>query len=152
MTHVWRIVKEKYAESAFSGEGARQAGGRFNSPGLPVIYTSESLALAELEILVNLPTQRLLASYLAFRVHVPDENVAVLDREKLPQDWRDDPTPQTLRDLGDAWLRSKASLALRVPSAVVPSEDNILIDPRHSDVGKLQIDGPFDPDIDERLK
>lgn len=152
MTRVWRIVKEKYAGEAFSGEGARRAGGRFNSPGRPVVYTSESLALAELEILVNLPTDRLLSSYVGFRAEIPEAHVATLDRDELPEGWRTSPAPEPVRAIGDRWLRSEGSLALRVPSAVVPAEDNVLINPRHPAFGEVETEGPFDPEIDDRLQ
>ncbi|MFB6231519.1 MAG: RES family NAD+ phosphorylase [Salinibacter sp.] len=152
MTRVWRIVKEKYADSAFSGEGARRAGGRFNSPDNPVVYSSESLALAELEILVNLPTDRLLSSYVAFRAEIPDSRVEALDHTKLPEGWREDPVPDSVRKIGDQWLKSERSLALRVPSAVVPAEDNILINPEHPAFEEVKIEGPFDPEIDDRLQ
>ena len=151
MAQVWRLVKEKYADSAFSGEGARQGGGRFNSPGRPVVYTSESLALAELEILVHLPTSRLLDSYVAFRAHLPDGAVRALDRARLPSNWRESPVPRSVQAVGDAWLKSEPSLALRVPSAVVPAEDNVLINPEHPRFEEVTIDGPLDPDIDDRL-
>ena len=151
MTRVWRIVKEKHAESAFSGEGARQAGGRFNSPGHPVVYTSESLALAELEILVNLPTERLLSSYLAFRADIPDRHVEALGRERLPEHWRDAPAPKAVREIGDRWIQSERSLALRVPSAVVPTECSVLLNPRHPAFEDVETEGPFDPEIDDRL-
>jgi RES domain-containing protein len=152
MTRVWRIVKEKYAGSAFDGEGARRAGGRFNSPGSPVIYTSESLALAQLEILVNLPTDRLLADYVAFRADLPEDRVATLGREGLPESWREAPAPRSVRRVGDRWLESGRSLALRVPSAVVPAESNVLINPRHPAFEEVEIHGPVDPEIDERLQ
>ena len=151
MAQVWRLVKEKYADSAFSGEGARQGGGRFNSPGRPVVYTSESLALAELEILVHLPTSRLLDSYVAFRARLPDGAARVLDRASLPSNWRESPVPRSVQAVGDAWLKSESSLALRVPSAVVPAEDNVLINPEHPRFEEVTIDGPLDPDIDDRL-
>jgi RES domain-containing protein len=152
MTRVWRIVKEKYADEAFSGEGARRAGGRFNSPGRPAHYTSESLALAELEILVNLPTDRLLASYVAFRADIPERHLSTLSRDELPKNWRASPAPEPVRAVGDRWLHSEGSLALRVPSAVVPPEDNVLINPRHSAFEQISTDGPFDPEIDNRLR
>lgn len=151
MAQVWRLVKETHADSAFSGEGARRGGGRFNSPGRPVVYTSESLALAELEILVHLPTSRLLASYVAFRALLPDEAIETLDRATLPSNWRESPVPRSVQAVGDAWLQSESSLALRVPSAVVPAEDNVLINPDHPGVEEMTIEGPFDPDIDDRL-
>jgi len=148
---VWRLVKEKYTDTAFSGEGAQRGGGRFNSPGRPVVYTSESLALAELEILVHLPTSRLLASYVAFRARLPDEAIETLDRAALPSNWRESPVSRSVQAVGDAWLQSESSLALRVPSAVVPAEDNVLINPNQPGFEEMTIEGPFDPDIDDRL-
>ena len=148
MTRVWRIVKEKCVGEAFSGEGARQAGGRFNSPGRPVVYTSESLALAQLEILVNLPTDRLLASYVAFQADIPDRHVETLSHEELPENWREAPAPRRVRTIGDRWLQSGRSPALRVPSAVVPSEHNVLIDPLHPDFEEASTQGPFDLEED----
>lgn len=151
MIHAWRIVKEKYADSAFSGEGARLGGGRFNSIGIPVVYTAESLALAELEILVNLPSDRLLGSYVAFRVSFDEGLVMSLQKDKLPTDWRSDPAPTAVCALGDEWVRGGESLVLDVPSAVVPAEHNYLIDPHHAAMSQLEIRGPLDPDIDPRL-
>ena len=152
MVQAFRIVKEKWAGEALSGEGARLAGGRFNSVGSAVVYASASLALAELEILVNLPTDRLLGSYVAFEIRFPEEAVDVLDADDLPGDWRRDPAPRDTKVFGDAWTRSKRSLALRVPSAVVPSEHNYLLDPAHPDAEKIDVQGPFGPEIDPRLK
>lgn len=152
MARVWRIVKKKYVDSAFSGKGARQAGGRFNSPGHSVVYTSGSLALAQLEILVILPTERLLAGYVAFRAEIPNGDLKVLNREELPENWRQSPAPDSVKKLGDRWIQSETSLALRVPSAVVPAEGNILINPNHFAFEKMEIEGPFDPEIDNRLQ
>ena len=152
MTRVWRIMKEKYSGSAFSGDGARRAGGRFNSPGWPVIYTSGSLALAQLEILVHLPTDRLLASYVAFRAELRESQIETLRREELPENWRQSPAPDSVREIGDRWIQSERSRALRVPSAVVPAEDNVLINPSHPAFEEVTIAGPFDPEIDDRLQ
>ena len=151
MAQVWRLVKGRYADSAFSGEGARRGGGCFNSSGRPVVYTSESLALAELEILVHLPTSRLPDSYVAFQAHLPGGAACALGRARLPSNWRESPIPRSVQAVGDAWLKSESSLALRVPSAVVPAEDNALINPKHPRFEEVTIDGPFDPDIDDRL-
>jgi RES domain-containing protein len=151
MVQVWRLVKENHADAAFSGEGARQAGGRFNSSGRPVVYTSTSLALAELEILVHLPTSRLLDSYVAFRAQLPEASMEPLDRETLLGNWRANPVPQSVQAVGDEWLQSGRSLALRVPSAVVPAEENVLIKPEHPEFEAVTIDGPFDPEVDDRL-
>jgi RES domain-containing protein len=151
MIEAWRLVKAKWAESAFSGEGARVAGGRWGSVGTPLVYTSESLALAELEVLVNLPTERLLGSYVAFRVRFDEGLVEELRAEALPEDWRRSPAPRSTQAVGDRWVREGRSLVLRVPSAVVPAESNYLLNPAHRDGGRLEVEGPLDPLLDPRL-
>lgn len=147
----FRLIKKKWTESAFSGEGARRYGGRWNSPGTAMVYAGESLALAQLEVLAGLPIDRLLGSYVAFRVQIPEGCVEAYPLEELPSSWRADPTPQTARRIGDLWIREGRSLALEVPSAVVPRERCYLINPHHEDFECLDIEGPFDPEIDERI-
>ncbi|NBB99332.1 MAG: RES domain-containing protein [Bacteroidetes bacterium] len=102
MTNVWRIVKPQYAEDAFSGEGARRAGGRYNSPGTAMVYTSESLALAQLEMLAHLPTDRLLERYIAFRAEIPEDQTLIPRRAKLPSTWRASPAPRAVQEVGAA--------------------------------------------------
>lgn len=150
MIEAWRLVKPKYAD-ALNGEGARLYGGRFNSVGTAVVYAAESLALAELEILVNLPTEKLLESYVAFRLRFDASLVEKQLLDELPTAWRQSPAPKPVKIIGDRWVRSGRSLALEIPSAVVPSESNYLINPKHPDVQYLQVLGPIDPQIDPRL-
>lgn len=152
MIQAWRVVKEQYADDAFSGEGARLAGGRFNSPGIAVVYTASSLALAELEILVNLPTARLLESYVAFRVYFDASLLQALQDADLPAHWRTDPAPQAVKQIGDQWVQNAESAVLSVPSAVVPAERNYVLNPAHPDFDEIVIEGPFDPGIDPRLQ
>jgi len=133
-------------------EGARRAGGRFNSPGRPVVYTSESLALAQLEIPVNLPTDRLLSGYVTFRTEIPGLRIESLKREELPENGREATAPKSVMDIGNRWLQSKRSLALRVPSAALPAESNVLISPKHPAFEEIGIEGPSDPEIDDRLQ
>ncbi len=151
MIEAWRLVKAKHAETAFSGEGARLAGGRWGSVGTALVYMSASLSLAELEVLVNLPTDRLLASYAAFRVRFGSGFVEVLSAASLPANWRHDPAPQSTKAIGDTWVREGRSLVLRVPSAVVPSEWNYLLNPAHPDAEQLEVSGPLDPLLDPLL-
>lgn len=151
MVDAWRLVKPKWAGSAFDGEGARIAGGRWNAPGTAMVYTSGSLALAEIEVLVNLPSARLLGSYIAFRVRFDESLVETVPPATLPPDWRRDPAPDSAKAYGDRWVREGRSLVLRVPSAVVPAEPNYLVNPAHADAGRLEIVGPLDPLLDPRL-
>jgi len=116
-----------------------------------VVYTAGSLALAQLVILVHLPTERLLQSYVAFQAVVPDGCIDVYPQEKLPSSWRLNPSPEAVKQVGDSWARRERSAVLQVPSAVVPSEPCFLLNPQHEDFGQIKIQGPFDPEIDERL-
>lgn len=149
--HVWRIDKSKRAATSFSGEGARLYGGRWNSPGRPLIYTSEHPALAALEILVHaIPEKLLLRAYCLTEVTFDDALIDLLPKKALPKDWSDDPAPKSTQLLGDTWLASEDSQpVLRVPSAVVGGTYNYLINPLHARFRRIRVGMPkpfrFDP-------
>jgi RES domain-containing protein len=140
----WRIVKAKYAASALSGEGARKYGGRWNTPGVAVVYAAGSLSLAILEMLVHLQSHELLGRYVSFEVAFDSGGVEDLDLTKLPKRWRKSPPPTTVQRLGDAWATSGKSCILRVPSSIVPAESNYLINPKHPDFAGVS-HGPKQP-------
>jgi RES domain-containing protein len=129
----WRIVKARYAANAFDGEGARQHGGRWTSPGLPVVYVAESAALAALELLVHLGRGSALDAYVLIACSFSDDLVSTLDPARLPATWRSFPAPADLQLLGDEWIARKASAVLKVPSAIVETEANYLLNPLHPD-------------------
>lgn len=129
----FRLVKKKWASSAFDGEGAKQFGGRFNSKGRGCVYLASSESLAILEIMVHLDNYRLLAHYALFRVDLPKSAIMQLNPDKLPPNWREDPAPARTASIGNEWLDGRFSLALSVPSAIVPREVNYLVNPDHQD-------------------
>ena len=135
----WRITKQKHAKSAFTGEGARLYGGRWNSPGTAMIYTAQSQSLAVLEVLVHLDSPELLKKYVLFEVAVDEAYVDALDPSKLPRNWTVDPAPSEVQTIGDDWAAGGTSAVLRVPSTLVPGESNFLLNPRHPDFRKLRI-------------
>ena len=147
----WRIVKAARVRDAFSGEGARRAGGRWNPPGAAVVYTAGSLALAALEVLVHLDGPQLLPSYRQIPVEFDQGLCRYLDLAALPPDWSDNPAPESTRRMGAEWITSQASLILAVPSAVVPDELVFLINPAHRDLPRLQIGKPASFRFDPRL-
>jgi len=148
----WRLVKASLAAQAFTGEGARLYGARWSSPGVAVVYLSESLALAALEILVHLQSRDVLASYVAFRVEMDGRRLArAIDPARLPPDWRAWPAPPGLRTIGDEWARRRRSLILEVPSAVVPQERNYVVNPAHPEFRSLIISAPQPFTFDTRL-
>ncbi len=147
----WRIVNSRYAAQAFTGEGARINGGRWNSQGIKMVYTAESNALAILEILVHLNDSRLLSNYLIGAIHFDESQVTAVDIAALPRNWQTSPPPPELPLLGDGWARSGTSVILRVPSAIVPTESNYLINPDHAAYPSLKIEQPRPFYLDPRL-
>jgi RES domain-containing protein len=150
----WRITKQNHARTAFSGEGARLYGGRWNSPGVPVVYVAESQSLAVLEVLVHLDAPALLEKYVFLEADFNASLVIDLDRSSVPKNWQSDPVPEAIQAIGDRWILSGDSAVLRVPSVLVPGESNFLLNPRHPDFGNIGISRPhafrFDPRLARR--
>ncbi len=147
---VWRLCRAVHAAGAFSGEGARRFGGRWNSRGTPMVYTSSSLALAAIELFVHLEPSQAPGDLVAIAATLPEgEPARALAPSELPSDWRSDESGP--RNLGDEWIRSAASLALRVPSVPIPIEWNVLINPQHPRFRDLQIDLPQPFVFDARM-
>lgn len=147
----WRITKQEHAASAFSGEGARLYGGRWNSPGVSLVYTAQSRALAALEMLVHLESPALLKKYLLFEVGFEPKHLQQLSLDDLPNDWRSDPAPRSTQAIGDAWAKSLVSPVLLVPSVLIPGESNFLLNQRHSRFPELRIGDPVPFEFDPRL-
>lgn len=148
---VWRLVKERHADTAFDGEGARLYGGRWNSNGHRVVYTSSSLALAALETLVHLDTSLPLPRFVAFCVYLPGDYIAQVG---LPSSASSDALPSLMetRRLGDAWITEGRHAVLSVPSALVPQEFNFLLNPAHPFFPKLEIAAPIPFVLDIRFQ
>lgn len=151
MKRIWRVSHRDYVDSAFSGIGAMNDGGRWNNPGTPMVYASDNLSLAVLEIFIHLKFAQALLQYVAIPVDVDKKLIDVYSVDLLPEGWNLDPVPFALRNIGDQWCRSETSPVLAIPSAVVPLEKNYLINPSHPDFGKIQIGDPIPIPIDSRL-
>jgi RES domain-containing protein len=151
MVTAWRIVKSRYASTAFDGEGARTNGGRWNSVGVRVAYGSGSVALATLEVLVGLQKAGVLSSYSLTSAQFDEDSVEILSPESLPDNWRRYPAPPEIKTLGDRWVIEQRSLALRVPSAIIPTEANYLLNPAHPDFASVAIAAPVPFAFDDRL-
>lgn len=147
----YRLVRARHAARAFDGEGARRYGGRWNPVGTPAVYLASHRSLAVLEILANLERTDALSGFVFFEVRFDERFVERLDPKRLPGNWRRPEPPSQLARLGATWAAEQRSLLLEVPSAVVPPETNLLLNPRHGDFGALAI-GPAEPfDLDPRL-
>jgi RES domain-containing protein len=147
----WRITKGKHANDAFDGAGARKYGGRWNSPGAAVVYTSQYQSLAVLEILVHLDGPELLDRYVLIPVEIDESLVEKIEIRELPRNWRAHPAPKRLSAIGDQWVQSGRSVVLEAPSALLPAESNFLLNPNHSDFHKLVIGNPVPFQFDSRM-
>ena len=152
MRRVWRLCKRRYAVSAFDGDGARRYGGRWNPPGLRVVYTSETISLAALEALVHVDPPEAPEDLVVICVDIPDDiGVTDLTARMLPRTWRSTPAPARLQQLGATWVRAASTAVLSVPSVVVPQERNYLLNPAHPDFARIQLGRPKAFSIDPRL-
>src|SRR6056297_1029767 len=136
---VWRITDKKYSDTAFSGEGARLWGGRFNSPGTFAVYTSGSLSLALLEIIVQTNDRSNLKKKVLHRASIPQNLIDNPSINKLPGGWDRIPATNISQYYGDEWLRKGTNPVLKIPSVVVPLEYNYVINPAHKLFSSIDI-------------
>ena len=136
---LWRVARAAFAD--LSGEGARLYGGRWNSPGRPLVYTAENPALAILEVRVHLD----LAPEL-----IPDDYV-LIEIETGAASIGENGMAEEPKVLGDAWLSAGETALLKVPSFIAPRSANVLVNPRHSDAAAIEVVGMQPFDFDRRL-
>ena len=140
MIEVWRICARRHARGAFTGEGGRLYGGRWNPPGVAVVYTAATLSLAALELFVNLDPDNLPPDLVSIGATIPDdvpmESVSV---DRLPSRWREYPAPERLQEIGAVWAAKARTAVLSVPSAVIPRERNFLLNPAHPRFSGIQV-------------
>ena len=151
MIAAWRIVSANFKDKAYAGDGARIHGGRWNSKGVAVVYTAGSLALASIEMIVNLPAPKLLQKYIRISARIGLDLVSDLSEVDLPGDWNSRPIAPSTRAIGDRWVKKQSSAVLRVPSIVVPEEYIYLLNPAHPDFAKIEIGQPIVYYFDNRL-
>ena len=150
MLLVWRLLAARFAGNAFTGEGARLYGGRWNRKGVPMVYTAGSQSLAALEMLVQ--DEPLRARYVMIPVILPRNlKIERMSEDQLPADWRDLAARDHTQGIGSAWAKRKSSAVLAVPSAVIPAEPNYLLNPLHPSFNKIGIGEPRDFITDLRL-
>lgn len=146
---VFRLCKSTYGKD-LSGKGAEKTGGRWNSRGVPMLYTGESRALCTTEIAVYTPLGIMPMDYHLISIKFPDNLLSHLDK-KLPKDWNTFPHSHSTQIIGDTFIAEGKFLAMRVPSVIVHGEYNILLNPSHKAFSKVKVvkSEPFE--FNERL-
>jgi len=150
MRRAWRIVKEKHSATAFDGEGAWLFGGRWNSRGTRLVYTSATLSLAALESLVHL-NPPVAFKYVAIPIEFDEALVETVAAAGLPADWTEEPPPPSTAKIGDLWVKESRSAVLELSSVIIPAEPNYLLNPAHPDFKKITIGKPVPFSFDPRL-
>jgi len=147
---VYRLSKAIYANN-LSGFGAEKCGGRWNSQGIPMIYTSQSRALSTAEIAVHIPMGIIPDDYVLITLTIPGHSIFTLPLSTLPKDWKAIPPAQSTRRLGDQFIKDNKYLTMKVPSIIVQGEYNFLINPRHIRIKEVVVESIEPFDFDTRL-
>lgn len=145
---VYRLSKQAFIND-LSGYGAEKTGGRWNSKGIPVLYTAASRALAVVEVAVHVPFGIVPANYFLATIDIPDKDILKLDLKDLSPNWNKYPFVRDTQAMGNNFIRSNEHLVLQVPSATVEGDFNYLVNPRHPDFKKVKVKSidPFVFDI-----
>lgn len=148
---VFRLSKSKHAKD-LSGKGAEKFGGRWNSKGVAILYSSDSRALCTAEIAVHTPLGILPTDYELTTIQIPENTIIPeLEISELPKNWKAIPHSHATQEIGDRFIDDDHFLAIKVPSAVVQGEFNYLINPSHADFKSITILKTEAFTFDERL-
>ena len=148
---VYRLSKANYSKD-LSGKGAEKSGGRWNSKGIPMIYTSETRALCTTEIAVHTPLGIIPLNYEIIQIEISEKaKIHTFNEKALSKDWKSCPHVLSKKEIGDKFIQENKYLVLKVPSAVVQGEYNFLINPGHKDFKQITIKSVESFSFDERL-
>lgn len=148
---VYRLSRSRFAKD-LSGKGAELAGGRWNSKGTAMLYTSDSIALCTVEVAVHMPLGIVPLDYQLIQLELPDDiPIAELPESELPKDWQTFPHSNATQQIGDAFIQEQETMVLKVPSAAVQGTYNYLINPRHPQFSQLTIVAVTPFEFDKRL-
>jgi RES domain-containing protein len=148
---VFRLCRSKFAND-LSGKGAEKSGGRWNSKGTAMLYTSQSVALCTVELAVHTPLGNIPSDYTLITLEIPESIIASeITTGDLPPDWKTLPHANSTQLMGDEFVRSGKNAMLKVPSVVVPGEYNFLINPSHPDSKGIVIEFAESFEFDGRL-
>ncbi|TVR69525.1 MAG: RES domain-containing protein [Marinilabiliales bacterium] len=147
---VYRITGKKYA-SDLTGKGAAMFGGRWNKKGSPVLYTGENKEIALLETIVHTPPL-LIPALVILTLEIPDDSITTIEIKSLPENWTVYPAPVVLSEIGERWIREGKTIALKVPSCIIHSSHNYILNCRHPEYSRVRLIDQGNFKFDSRLK
>ena len=147
---VFRITGEKHAND-ISGLGAAIYGGRWNKKGTPVLYTGENKEIALLETIVLIPPM-LIPDLVILTIEIPDDSIKEIELTQLPKNWVNYPAPTILSEIAENWVQKEETIALKVPSCIIHSSHNFILNCNHPDYKRIKILDQQNFYFDTRLK
>lgn len=156
MITAYRLTQRRFQYSAYSGAGSLKRNGRWHRAGLPVVYAAEAPAIGLLELMVHVEHPRLITMELVvvscrFEETLLEAVEAYVGKEGLPDDWNTFPWPASTQQIGRRWFEEARSVVLEVPSAVLPSAKNYLLNPNHPRFKEVRQGTPEPFNVDVRL-
>jgi len=147
---VYRLARKAFKDD-LKGIGAEKFGGRWNNIGVPLVYACQLRSLALLEIAAHIQLTYLPQDFYMVELEIPDSVIHIVSENQLPYRWMENPHNSLTQSFGDAFVKRNTTLAIRVPSAIVKQEFNLLINPNHKDSYKVEIIKSYPFVIDNRL-
>jgi RES domain-containing protein len=153
VTEVFRLANARFPDSLWSGDGGLHVDGRWHEQGRRIIYSAQSLSLAQLEVLVHIPNRQQAPQLIYAQAVLPETlQVQVTEIALLPGHWRQfSPYSEETQKIGMRWLAEAQSAVLKVPSAISEGEWNFLLNPAHPDFQKIQLGKPRAFTLDPRV-
>ncbi len=152
MVKAWRIVKTKHKHSAFTGYGCQFTSGRWHNKMALMVYCSETPALSALELFVHLQQDGMHIKFVSFEIQIPGKIIINVENIiTLPKRWRRHPPGAGTKKIGSDWVKSMDSAVLSLPSTIIPSNKNYLLNPQHPDSDKITIGLPEPFSFDSRM-
>jgi RES domain-containing protein len=147
---IYRITGKKHA-SDISGSGAAVYGGRWNKKGTAVLYTGENKEIALLETIVHIP-HAMIPALSILTIEIPNNSIQEIKIKDLPSNWANYPAPSILAEITEKWVETAVSIALKVPSSIISSSSNFILNCRHPEYNKVKIIALEEFHFDSRLK
>ena len=145
---VYRITGKKHAGD-LAETGAAVYGGRWNKKGTPVLYAGENIEIALLEIIVQVPPL-LVPDLVLLTLEFPDISVTEIEINKLPKNWTAYPAPTILSEMAEDWISEGKTIALKVPSCIIHSSHNFILNCNHPDYNLVKLMDQQDFHFDTR--
>lgn len=135
---IYRIAASKYIED-LSGAGSKQYGGRWNDKGVAMVYFAQSRAMAVMELLVHLRPEEIDRDFILAVFEVSDASVLTIDSNDLPKNWKDKSEVETLKEIGNKFIKSNQYLLMKVPSVIIEEEFNFIFNPNHAAADTIKL-------------